>query len=497
MDAAAAASPSSSSSVTLPSLKPNINSLSKVSNFKCFTNPTTLIPSRVTLTLVSSNTKKFQPFIRCCSAKPDTSANSDTQNTPHNEPSEEASNNNKEEPFSSSSSLHSGSSSSSTSPSSYLRGLVFDLGPSNSWDNAEIGSPVVKRFLSDEEERWYMWYHGRNSNGEKEKPSHDLIGLAISSNGVHWERGGGPATSGSDVGFVMNCGKDWWAFDTHGIRPSEIVIMSSNRVRSSSAVYWLYYTGCSSERAEFFSDHSLGFSLENPDRCLINGVNCGDGKGKVFKSLPGLAISQDGRHWARIEGEHHSGALIDVGSEKEWDSLFISSPRVVYHASGDLRMYYHSFDVEKGHFAVGIARSRDGIRWLKLGKIMGGGKSGSFDEFGVVNARVTRNRRGGNYVMVYEGVAADGRRSIGMAISPDGLKEWTRIQDEAIFKPSDKGCWDDKDVGSPCLVQMDTESNEWRLYYRGVGNGGRVGIGMAVSEGKDIRSFRRWTGFHV
>lgn len=358
---------------------------------------------------------------------------------------------------------------------------MFDLGVSNSWDSEEIGSPVVKRFLSDEEERWYMWYHGK----PKGAPSSDLIGLAISSNGIHWERGGGPARSSSDVGFVMNIGKDWWGFDTNGIRPSELVIMSSFRVRASTAVYWLYYTGYTSESVEF-SDHSLEFSLENPD-----------GKGRIFKSLPGLAISQDGRHWARIEGQHHSGALIDVGSEKEWDSLFISSPQVVYHENGDLRMYYHSFDVEKGHFSVGIARSRDGIRWVKLGKIMGGGKDGSFDEFGVMNACVTRNKSDGKYIMAYEGVDGNGRRSIGMAVSPDGLKEWVRLQDEAILKPSDKGCWDDKDVGSPCLVHMDMETNEWRLYYRGVGNGGRVGIGMAVSQGRDIKSFTRWTGFHV
>ncbi|XP_027359870.1 uncharacterized protein LOC113868466 [Abrus precatorius] len=488
-----------SSSMALPSLLPR-NALSKVSIFQRLTTPTTLIPSWAsstkpnTLTLVSSNplltTSKFPSFLRC-STKPDTSANSETHSKPNDEPSsvskahesDEAS-----EAFSYGSSCAS-SPSESRSHSSSSRGLVFALGASNSWDSAEVGSPVVKRFLSDEEERWYMWYHGR----AKGKPSCDLIGLAISSNGVHWERGGGVARSSSDVGFVMNCGKDWWAFDTGGIRPSEMVIMSSSRVRASSAVYWLYYTGYGSDKVEF-ADNSLEFSLENPDS-FFNFIN--DGNGKVFKSLPGLAISQDGRHWARIEGEHHSGALIDVGSEKEWDSLFISSPQVVYHGNGDLRMYYHSFDVEKGHFAIGIARSRDGIRWVKLGKIMGGGKAGCFDEFGAMNACVMRNRSDGNYVMAYEGVAADGRRSIGMAISPDGLKEWMRLQDEAILKPSDKGCWDDKDVGSPCLVKMDTEENEWRLYYRGVGNGGSVGIGMAISEGSDIGSFRRWTGFHV
>ncbi|XP_061370882.1 uncharacterized protein LOC133313516 [Gastrolobium bilobum] len=481
------------------------NTLS-VSIFQPCTNPSSSLAPSMVLTKPnmlalqhSSNSVRSNniiPSFPRCSTKPDTSTDSETESKSKGEDSvskcQKASESDTSEAFSNSSSS---SSSSQLSSSSYAsRGLVFDLGPSTSWDSAEIGSPVLKRFLSDEEERWFMWYYGRSSGN----PSCDLIGLAISSNGVHWERGGGPARSSLGVGFVMNCGREWWEFDTEGIRPSEVVIMCSSWVRASSAVYWLYYTGYSSEKVIFF-DNSLEFNLENPYRYFINdGVNYGNcGCVKILKSLPGLAVSQDGRHWARIDGEHHSGALFDVGSEKEWDSLFISSPQVVCHCNGDLRMYYYSFDVEKGHFAIGLARSRDGIRWVKLGKIMGGGKSGSFDEFGVMNTSVIRNWRNGNYVMAYEGVDADGRRSIGMAISPDGLKEWVRVQDEAILKPSDKGCWDDKGVGSPCLVQMGTEANQWRLYYRGVGNGGRAGIGMAVSEVSDMRSFRRWTGFLV
>lgn len=42
----------------------------------------------------------------------------------------------------------------------------------------------------------------------------------------------------------------------------------------------------------------------------------------------GLALSQDGRNWARIEGDHHTGALLDVGEPGSWDSLFIGSPQV-------------------------------------------------------------------------------------------------------------------------------------------------------------------------
>lgn len=354
----------------------------------------------------------------------------------------------------------------------------------NSWDNLEIGSPVVKRFLGDEEERWYMWYHGRCS----ENPEFDSIGLASSSNGIHWERGAVGVRSNADVGLVMSSSKDWWAFDTRSVRPCEVVIMSSTKVRANSAVYWLYYTGFSSEDVEGLDD-SLKLRIKNPERVQL-GID-----GRVSKSLPGLAMSQDGRHWARIEGEHHSGALLDVGANGEWDSSFIASPQVVFHGSGDLRMYYHSYDAGNGQFAVGIARSRDGMRWVKLGKILGAGANGAFDECGMVNPRVLRRGKDGEYMMVYEGVGANGRRSIGMAVSVDGLKQWRRVQEGPVFEQSDDGGWDSEVVGSPCLVQMDGDTEEWRLYYRGVGRGGRTGIGLAVSQGSEVNKFQRWTGF--
>ena len=38
-------------------------------------------------------------------------------------------------------------------------------------------------------------------------------------------------------------------------------------------------------------------------------------------------MSQDGLNWARIEGEHHTGAILDVGQPGEWDELFIANPQ--------------------------------------------------------------------------------------------------------------------------------------------------------------------------
>ncbi|KAL0695363.1 hypothetical protein Bca4012_062543 [Brassica carinata] len=357
-------------------------------------------------------------------------------------------------------------STSSSLPSS-KKGLVLDLG-TDSWDSEEIGSPVVKRFLSDNEERWYMWYHGSSSKA-KQNPVSDSVGLAVSNNGIHWERGKGKVESTDDVGLVMSSCEDWWAFDKASVRPGEVVIMSSSKVRADSSVYWMYYTGYTTETVEFQSQ-GLNFELRNPD--------C-DEKASVFRSLPGLAISQDGRHWARIEDA-------DAGPA--------ATKRTAL-------MYYHSFDANSGEFCIGMARSREGIKWVKFGKILGGRKSdkeGSvyFDEVGVRYPCVARNKRDGSYVMAYEGVDRNGKTSIGLAVSEDGLKDWKRVQDEeAVLDVGEGGAWDDEGVGCPYLVEMDGGSDhQWSMYYRGVGNGGRTGIGLAVSEGNEITKFTKQTG---
>ncbi|POO03494.1 hypothetical protein TorRG33x02_006990 [Trema orientale] len=120
------------------------------------TNPTTLTSSRPSNEATKSNVLTFYSNPRSysfslarCSTKPNT--NTEDQNSTFDidsnpEAPKEAKPNSSDEL---SSPLPSSSSSSG--------GLVFDLGTGNSWDSEDIGSPVVKRFLSDEEERWYMW----------------------------------------------------------------------------------------------------------------------------------------------------------------------------------------------------------------------------------------------------------------------------------------------------------------------------------------------------
>ena len=55
--------------------------------------------------------------------------------------------------------------------------------------------------------------------------------------------------------------------------------------------------------------------------------------------------------------------------------------------------------------------------------------------------------------MFYEAVAADTRRSIGMAVSGDGRGGWRRLG-RPILEAGPAGAWDSGGVGAPCPVSM-------------------------------------------
>ena len=302
-------------------------------------------------------------------------------------------------------------------------------------------------------------------------------GVAVSSDGITWQRGSGVvegargAQRALDVGKVLAPNGDWWWFDTCHLGVGDVQILSSNSVQSGEGVYWMFYSGgsfeqvalpaglsqvrplgpppprqlswggtgqgrcCRAKHGRIMGEHSVLLHSPVADECCRLYLPCllfclqssmdGDGgEQEGLRLRPGLAMSQDGRNWARIESEHHTGALFDVGQPGEWDELFIGAPQVggwvglgwclvsgvhaallpaccmsgcchqhctnMQHsqlgscrtippvaprlqviAAGprDMRMYYHSFDRSRQRFVVGLATSPDGFRWTKKGPI--------------------------------------------------------------------------------------------------------------------------------
>lgn len=359
-------------------------------------------------------------------------------------------------------------------------GLLLPSGGAGAWDEAGVGHAVVRYYLGDDEQRWFMWYTGRSQGCQDMDdvfPSSGSIGVAVSTDGVHWRRGAGSvegqrgAQRALDVGRVLEPNGDWWWFDTCHMAVGDVQILSSNSVSTGEGVYWMFYSGGSFEPVQL----PPGLSQSSMDEAG------GDVEG--LRLRPGLAMSQDGRNWARIESEHHTGALFDVGQAGEWDELFIGGPQVVAAGPRDMRMYYHSFDRTAQRFRVGLATSRDGFKWDKQGPIFEGGSSpDDFDARGAASRCVVRDIDSKQYFMFYEAVAADGTRSIGLAVSADGLKGWRRCPAPVLTGSGVEGTWDAADVGCPWAVSM--AGGNWRLYYSGRpqrGTGGWRGIGLARS----------------
>eukprot|EP00898_Chlorokybus_atmophyticus_P005514 jgi/Chlat1/5964/Chrsp4S06288 len=374
-------------------------------------------------------------------------------------------------------------------------GLVFGPGSQaeGAWDQAGAAWPVVRRFSTVEnvEESWMLYYTApaapddnvdEDVAGDEAAPRlgpgscagpMGSVGVATSANGVVWRRGAKDVNADEDaVGQMMtrNSG-NWWTFDVRQLAASDVLLMSSGG--GAAGVYWLYYAG---------GDFEL---VDVPEQlAALTGLRAGPQKG--LRTRIGLAMSQDGRHFARIEGDHHSGAILDCGEAGTWDEFGVVAPQVVMHATGDMRMYYHAFDQTRGCFTVGLARSRDGIRWKRIGRVLAKGPAGAPDERGAAARCVVPAPSGQGYLMLYEALSAEGKHSICLATSDDGLT-WSRSEGGPVLSAAAQGSWDSEGVGQPCLVDM--EDGQWRLYYTGWDASGVASIGMA--ESSDLQNFKR------
>lgn len=368
-----------------------------------------------------------------------------------------------------------------TATTSSQPGLIFGLGQPGAWDEAGVGHPIVRYYLGDNEQRWQMWYSGRSNNCHDIDdlfPSSGSMGIAVSSDGVTWSRGSGPIAGARgearsrDVGRTLTPNEDWWWHDTCHIHVSDVQILSNNSVDGGIGVYWCFYSGGNYEKTELPPGLFPDQSQESEPR-----------EGVTLR--PGLAMSQDGRNFARIEADHHTGALFDVGKEGEWDHLFIGSPQVVMAGPRDMRMYYHSYDIEQQKYTVGVATSADGFKWTKRGPIFSGGSKTKYtdhDARGAAGRCIVRDIDTKKYFMFYEAVGSDYKRTIGLAVSDDGITEWKRHPLPVLSPSEENGAWDSGCVGTPWAVSM--AQGKWRLYYSGRstrGSGPWEGIGLALS----------------
>jgi len=366
----------------------------------------------------------------------------------------------------------------------------------DAFDSFQIGSAKVHRYTAESNKddddgaaEYVMWYHGRSQNFDDGLPqlSTGRIGRAVSRNGLQWKKvkEGSLSEDTTDVSLGLN--KDaWWSFDTSHVGLGQVLLpMSTPAIIAQGGVYIMYYMGGNFEETPL-SDYT---TAETSSDKTIKGM----------KLRIGVALSQDGVSWGRVEGDDSTGACIvpydkndpdqDHSADLE-EELYCGWPEVAVSMDDDTKekenrflMYYSTMTKETKEKCIACAISPDGFRWTKKGICT---RPSDEDDGGCARCNVLpkasfEEKEGWSftddgYIMFYEGVSKkDNKHRIMMAESDDGF-EW-RKKGIVLDVGTSEDSWDYGGVGSPHIIRLDDGS--MRMYYTGQGGDGTTAIGTA------------------
>ena len=292
---------------------------------------------------------------------------------------------------------------------------------------------------------WQLWFQGRDSTAEDNLVNHSTgrIYYATSADGLSdWN-----IHPSNPILVPSNDEGNWWYFDSSHVGLGDI-IQPGNGAQSKfvtqDGMYFMYTFGGGQDVIELPKSNAS-----------VKGA----------KMEIGLAVSQDGIHWSRVEGPSPRGSYLEVGKFEEFDGQFVGWPTVL-EVAPLYKMYYSTYSPWMKRFVIGLAIAGDGLKWRKLGPVFSGGtKKSDFDYFGASRRHIVR-LPSNEFRMWYEAIDADGKHSIGVASSADGFN-WFKLSSSPVFERNpDVDAWDSGGVGSPHLIYL-PEKKRWRMYYVG------------------------------
>jgi predicted GH43/DUF377 family glycosyl hydrolase len=164
-----------------------------------------------------------------------------------------------------------------------------------------------------------------------------------------------------------------------------------------------------------------------------------------------LARSRDGLEW-----EKAGAPVLPLGPRGSWDERGVADPYVI-RAGGVFYMYYLGQDRARRQ-RLGVARSSDGVRWVKLrsNPVLELGPPGAFDETGLGEPAVWLSH--GSYWMLYTARDRHEYRRLGLARSQDGV-HWTRFSDNPVLSGTET--WNSKVVCDPHVEVAGDQIHVW------------------------------------
>ncbi len=133
----------------------------------------------------------------------------------------------------------------------------------------------------------------------------------------------------------------------------------------------------------------------------------------------GLARSRNGHQWSK-----NGPPVLSAGPYGSWDERGVADPYAI-RAGGGYYMFYLGQDRARRQ-RLGVARSDDGVSWYKLrgNPILELGEYGTFDADGLGEPALWTAR--GYYWMLYTGRDRNEVRRLGLARSRDGVR-WEKL----------------------------------------------------------------------
>jgi predicted GH43/DUF377 family glycosyl hydrolase len=153
----------------------------------------------------------------------------------------------------------------------------------------------------------------------------------------------------------------------------------------------------------------------------------------------------------------HRKPVLELGPYGSWDERGVADPYVI-ELDGQLYLYYLGMDRARRQ-RLGVARSSDGVHWVKLrtNPILELGGDGAFDENGLGEPAVWASN--GSYWMLYTGRSRREQRKLGLARSTDGV-HWEKLPSTI----SGDQPWDREVICDPTVL---VEGDRIRVWFGG------------------------------
>ncbi len=179
----------------------------------------------------------------------------------------------------------------------------------------------------------------------------------------------------------------------------------------------------------------------------------------------GLATSTDGLRWQKL------GRVLSP-DPRSWEGSYIAANGTALVLNDTIHYWYQAGDPPQ----VGLATSRDGLRWTKLpSPVLRPGPRGSWDEMGVADPYVLRV--GQTLYMYFLGQDRARRQRLGLATSNDGV-HWVKLRSNPVLDLGPPGSFDEVGLGEPAVWRA--FGRYWML-YTGRDRHERRRIGIATS----------------